>query len=109
VFLFEPSWKKPYSGHATRQSLEIYSRLALAGAQQRYDDVIGDFPIYQHDRARLGLVARFYQHPSLGRCRRDPEPSRTATDSRDQARQALPARQTGGRQGRKAISGRRNL
>ena len=35
----------PYSGHATRQSLEIYSRLALADAQQRYDDVIGDFPV----------------------------------------------------------------
>jgi hypothetical protein len=24
---------------------EIYSRLALADAQQRYDDVIGDFPV----------------------------------------------------------------
>jgi hypothetical protein len=36
---------QPYSGHATRQSQEIYSRLALAGAQQRYDDVIGDFPV----------------------------------------------------------------
>jgi integrase/recombinase XerD len=35
----------PYSGHATRQSLEIYSRLALADAQQRYDEVIGDFPV----------------------------------------------------------------
>ena len=32
-----------YSGHATRQSLEIHSRLALALAQQRYD-VIGSFP-----------------------------------------------------------------
>jgi integrase/recombinase XerD len=45
VFLFESSWKKPYSGHASRQSLEIYSRLALADAQQRYDDVIDDFPV----------------------------------------------------------------
>jgi TnpA family transposase/integrase len=36
---------QPYSGHATRQSLEIYSRLALADAQQRYDDVIGGFPV----------------------------------------------------------------
>jgi len=36
---------QPYSGHATRQSMEIYSRLALADAQQRYDDVIGDFPV----------------------------------------------------------------
>lgn len=32
-------------GHAGCQSLEIYSRLALADAQQRYDDVIGDFPL----------------------------------------------------------------
>jgi hypothetical protein len=36
---------QPYSGHATRQSQEIYSRLALADAQQRYDDVIGNFPV----------------------------------------------------------------
>ena len=36
---------QPYSGHATRQSLEIYSRIALADAQQRYDDVIGRFPV----------------------------------------------------------------
>jgi integrase/recombinase XerD len=36
---------QPYSGHATRQSLEIYSRLALADVQQRYDDAIGDFPV----------------------------------------------------------------
>ena len=40
-----PDLIQPYSGHATRQSLEIYSRLALADAQQRYDDVIGDFPV----------------------------------------------------------------
>jgi hypothetical protein len=30
---------------ATGQSLEIYSRLALADAEQRYDDVIGNFPV----------------------------------------------------------------
>jgi integrase/recombinase XerD len=36
---------QPCSGHATRQSLEICSRLALADAQQCYGDVIGDFPI----------------------------------------------------------------
>ncbi len=36
---------QPYSGHATRQSLEIYSRLALADAQQCYDDATGDFPV----------------------------------------------------------------
>jgi hypothetical protein len=36
---------QPYIGHVTCQSLEIYSRLALTDAQQRYDDVIGDFPV----------------------------------------------------------------
>jgi hypothetical protein len=35
---------RPDSGHATRRSLEICSRLALANARQRYDDVIGDLP-----------------------------------------------------------------
>jgi integrase/recombinase XerD len=34
-----------YSGHATRQSLEIYSRLALADAQDSYDKVIDQFPV----------------------------------------------------------------
>jgi integrase len=32
-----------YSGHATRQALEIYSRLTLADAQKRSYDAIGDF------------------------------------------------------------------
>ncbi len=36
---------QPYSGHATRQSLEIYSRLAIGDAQDAYDQVIDDFPI----------------------------------------------------------------
>jgi integrase/recombinase XerD len=36
---------QPYGGHAIGQSLEIYSRFALADAQQRYDDAIGDFPV----------------------------------------------------------------
>jgi integrase/recombinase XerD len=31
---------RPYSDHATRTSLEIYSRLALADAQHTYDSVI---------------------------------------------------------------------
>jgi hypothetical protein len=31
------------NNHATRQPLEIYSRLALVRAQQRYHDVIGDY------------------------------------------------------------------
>ena len=36
---------QPYSGHATRQSLEIYSRIALADAQQAYDQAIGRYPV----------------------------------------------------------------
>ena len=36
---------QPYSGHATRQSLEIYSRIALADAQQAYDDAITRYPV----------------------------------------------------------------
>ena len=36
---------QPYSGHASRTSLEIYSRLALPGAQASYDGVIGQFPL----------------------------------------------------------------
>jgi hypothetical protein len=36
---------QPYSGHASRQSLEIYNRVALADAQQAYDQTIGRFPV----------------------------------------------------------------
>ncbi len=36
---------QPYSGHQTRQSLEIYSRLALPDAQATYDDAIRRFPV----------------------------------------------------------------
>jgi integrase/recombinase XerD len=36
---------QPYSGHESRQSLEIYSRLSIAEAQKEYDQVIGKFPI----------------------------------------------------------------
>jgi len=36
---------QPYSGHASRQSLEIYSRLAIADAQTAYADVMGRFPV----------------------------------------------------------------
>jgi integrase/recombinase XerD len=36
---------QPYSGHAKRQSLEVYSRLAINEAQQSYDEVIGRFPV----------------------------------------------------------------
>lgn len=36
---------QPYSGHASRQSLEIYSRLSIGDAQKEYDGVIGKFPV----------------------------------------------------------------
>lgn len=36
---------QPYSGHASRQSLEIYSRLALTDAQDNYDRAITRFPV----------------------------------------------------------------
>ena len=36
---------QPYSGHASRQSLEIYSRLSLADAQETYDKTISRFPV----------------------------------------------------------------
>lgn len=36
---------QPYSGHESRQSLEIYSKLAITEAQKEYNEVIGQFPI----------------------------------------------------------------
>ncbi len=36
---------QPYSGHDSRTSLEIYSRLALPKAQDAYNAVIDDFPV----------------------------------------------------------------
>jgi integrase/recombinase XerD len=36
---------QPYSGHATRASLEIYSRMSLATAQASYNHVIDQFPV----------------------------------------------------------------
>ncbi|MGI8413250.1 MAG: tyrosine-type recombinase/integrase [Solirubrobacteraceae bacterium] len=36
---------QPYSGHANRKSLEIYSRIALTDAQTTYEDTIGRFPV----------------------------------------------------------------
>ncbi len=35
----------PYSGHTSRQSLEVYSRLAIGEAQEEYNSVMGRFPI----------------------------------------------------------------
>jgi integrase/recombinase XerD len=36
---------QPYSGHETRQSLEIYSKLSLSDAQEVYNGTIDKFPI----------------------------------------------------------------
>ncbi len=36
---------QPYSGHETRQSLEIYSKLSLPEAQEAYNGTIDKFPI----------------------------------------------------------------
>jgi integrase/recombinase XerD len=36
---------QPYSGHASRQSLEVYSRLAIQQAQQAYDQAMENFPL----------------------------------------------------------------
>ncbi|MFI9597634.1 tyrosine-type recombinase/integrase [Nonomuraea sp. NPDC052265] len=36
---------QPYSGHASRTSLEIYSKIALGPAQDTYDGVIDQFPV----------------------------------------------------------------
>ncbi len=36
---------QPYSGHATRASLEVYSHVALAKAQEQYEAVIDQFPV----------------------------------------------------------------
>ncbi len=36
---------QPYSGHSSRQSLEIYSRLSLSEAQSEYDSVMSKFPL----------------------------------------------------------------
>ena len=36
---------QPYSGHASRKSLEIYSQLAIGEAQLAYDEVMPRFPV----------------------------------------------------------------
>jgi integrase/recombinase XerD len=36
---------QPYSGHESRQSLEIYSKLSIGDAQGSYEKVIGKFPV----------------------------------------------------------------
>lgn len=36
---------QPYSGHESRQSLEMYSKLSIADAQKEYENVIKKFPV----------------------------------------------------------------
>jgi integrase/recombinase XerD len=36
---------QPYSGHQTRQSLEVYSKLSITEAQKEYEKVIKHFPV----------------------------------------------------------------
>ncbi len=36
---------QPYSGHASRQSLEVYSKLAITETQEEYNRVIFSFPV----------------------------------------------------------------
>lgn len=36
---------QPYSGHESRKTLEIYSKLSIAEAQESYNEVIDKFPI----------------------------------------------------------------
>ncbi len=41
----DDSFIQPYSGHSTRQSLEVYSKLSIKEAQKEYDRVIDRFPV----------------------------------------------------------------
>ncbi|WP_338120682.1 tyrosine-type recombinase/integrase [Aneurinibacillus aneurinilyticus] len=36
---------QPYSGHESRKSLEVYSKLAITDAQIEYNEVINRFPV----------------------------------------------------------------
>jgi len=36
---------QPYSGHESRKTLEIYSKLSISEAQEVYNNVINKFPI----------------------------------------------------------------
>lgn len=36
---------QPYSGHDSRKSLEIYSKLSITEAQKKYDEVINEYPV----------------------------------------------------------------
>ena len=49
---------QPYSGHESRQSLEIYSRLSLADAQPSYNQAMERFPIQQTPRVRRAIASK---------------------------------------------------
>jgi len=36
---------QPYSGHESRKSLEIYSKLSLGDCQEKYEEEIKSFPV----------------------------------------------------------------
>lgn len=36
---------QPYSGHASRKSLEVYSKLTITDARDEYERVIPEFPV----------------------------------------------------------------
>lgn len=36
---------QPYSGHESRKSLEVYSKIAISDAQKEYDKIIINFPV----------------------------------------------------------------
>ena len=36
---------QPYSGHSSRQSLEVYSRLSIGEAQEIYEQAMLKFPV----------------------------------------------------------------
>src|SRR5712691_2826403 len=49
---------QPYSGHESRQSLEIYSRLSLADAQPSYNQAMERFPIQETPRVRRAIASK---------------------------------------------------
>ena len=48
---------EPYSGHESRQSLEIYSRVSLADAQKEYDQVMGASPFSEKRREAAPVLS----------------------------------------------------
>ena len=43
--VMEDALIQPYSGHESRKSLEIYSRLSIGDAQEEYENAIEKFPV----------------------------------------------------------------